>query len=549
MVDNNPFGTGGPKITRPPFIPAARSNVNLIDVITSTRNPSTGKFFQSKAAFDAFSEAEIGTSIGKKDGPKALQLLNKINKQSGGKGYVPISEAYKKMEESTLKTKNPKIKKAEGIKLANQLTSIQNEANKKFGKATTGPKVTWMKDTLKNAGITAKSVLKLGMKSILPALGPIGAILSVGMSKEAETGELSPEQQEEQQKYGAQYRMNRAGGGMMNMDEMTRPLQRYEHGGMHISPKVTKEALEKLKKNDSFYDAKPFIPPRDEEGNIIPFEQPKPKPFILPRDEKGNVIPFDPKEGIQLLGSKEKGRTRTTNVAGQELTEEEQGQLADIHTLTITGGELYKMKLEKLGLPTNILLPMDKHIEIMDALRKLTEQGKGTYILDPDDPSSDKGMTFATGGMMNMDEMIRPLGYAHGGMHYEHGGLHGPAGATEMEILKAEMARSKAPKVPSKAEEKILDIMGPVPGQFMENIKRTGKDIGSRGLESLSNLFVKKAEGSELSDPFPNANPDKLFKDYVDAMNLHILSGGDPKVIPIDIQDMRLSLVIKGVLD
>jgi hypothetical protein len=232
MVDNNPFGTGGPKITRPPFIPAARSNVNLIDVITSTRNPSTGKFFQSKAAFDAFSEAEIGTSIGKKDGPKALQLLNKINKQSGGKGYVPISEAYKQMEESTLKTKNPKIKKAEGIKLANQLTSIQNEANKKFGKATTGPKVTWMKDTLKNAGITAKSVLKLGMKSILPALGPIGAILSVGMSKEVETGELSPEQQEEQQKYGAQYRMNRAGGGMMNMDEMTRPLG-YAHGGMH----------------------------------------------------------------------------------------------------------------------------------------------------------------------------------------------------------------------------------------------------------------------------------------------------------------------------
>ena len=156
MVDNNPFGTGGPKITRPPFIPAARSNVNLIDVITSTRNPSTGKFFQSKAAFDAFSEVEIGTSIGKKDGPKALQLLNKINKQSGGKGYVPISEAYKQMEESTLKTKNPKIKKAEGIKLANQLTSIQNEANKKFGKATTGPKVTWMKDTLKMQALLQK---------------------------------------------------------------------------------------------------------------------------------------------------------------------------------------------------------------------------------------------------------------------------------------------------------------------------------------------------------------------------------------------------------
>ena len=240
MVDisDTPFGTGGPKITRPPFIPSARSNVNLVDIITSTRNPSTGKFFQSKAAFDAFTEAEIGTSIGKKDGPKALQLLNKINKQGGGKGYVPISEAYKQMEESTLKTKNPKIKKAEGIKLANQLTSIQNEANKKFGKATTGPKVTWMKDALKNAGITTKNVLKLGMKSILPALGPIGAILSVGMSKEAETGELSPELQEEQQKYGAQDRMNRAGGGMININNMTRPLGYKEAGEVGVRERI-----------------------------------------------------------------------------------------------------------------------------------------------------------------------------------------------------------------------------------------------------------------------------------------------------------------------
>ena len=28
---------------------------------------------------------------------------------------------------------------------------------------------------------------------------------------------------------------------------------------------------------------------------------PKPKPFMIPRDEEGNIIPFDPKRGVQLL--------------------------------------------------------------------------------------------------------------------------------------------------------------------------------------------------------------------------------------------------------
>ena len=55
-------------------------------------------------------------------------------------------------------------------------------------------------------------------------------------------------------------------------------------------------------KNDPRYDRKPFMIPRDKEGNIIPFKQPDPKPFMIPRDEEGNIIPFDPKEGIQLLG-------------------------------------------------------------------------------------------------------------------------------------------------------------------------------------------------------------------------------------------------------
>ena len=55
-----------------------------------------------------------------------------------------------------------------------------------------------------------------------------------------------------------------------------------------------------------FLEKGPFIIPRDEQGNIKKFEQPPPKPFMIPRDKEGNRIPFDPKEGIELLSSKER---------------------------------------------------------------------------------------------------------------------------------------------------------------------------------------------------------------------------------------------------
>ena len=77
-------------------------------------------------------------------------------------------------------------------------------------------------------------------------------------------------------------------------------------GLSNLIDKLNPALLQKLGKNESpYYDARPFMVPRDEEGNIIPFEQPDPKPFMVPRDEEGNIIPFDPKEGIQLLSSEE----------------------------------------------------------------------------------------------------------------------------------------------------------------------------------------------------------------------------------------------------
>ena len=59
--------------------------------------------------------------------------------------------------------------------------------------------------------------------------------------------------------------------------------------------------LQQLGKNESpYYDAKPFIIPRDEEGNIIEFEQPDPKPFY-----PGDFEDIKPEDLIQPLGSEE----------------------------------------------------------------------------------------------------------------------------------------------------------------------------------------------------------------------------------------------------
>jgi hypothetical protein len=75
-----------------------------------------------------------------------------------------------------------------------------------------------------------------------------------------------------------------------------------------VVPKVRNMPLiyDKPIEFNKFLEKGPFIFPRDEEGNIKPFKQPPPEKFMIPRDEEGNIIPFDPKEGIELLSSKER---------------------------------------------------------------------------------------------------------------------------------------------------------------------------------------------------------------------------------------------------
>ena len=155
-------------------------------------------------------------------------------------------------------------------------------------------------------------------------------------------------------------KLGRRGGGMMNMDEMTRPLgykfgtkdgtlvgdrekdlkeweedaidrlrkamerEKYKKNilknlpEIFDDPKKLEEFFKKIPgeekkelpekgpykfKNidpEKFIEKGPYIIPRDEEGNRIPFEQPAPKPFIITPEMREKFKEMNP---IQLLGS------------------------------------------------------------------------------------------------------------------------------------------------------------------------------------------------------------------------------------------------------
>ena len=96
--------------------------------------------------------------------------------------YIKMYPDYIKMEEDTLKTKNPSVKKVEGPKLANKLIEIAEDANALHGEKTTTKKTNFIRDAVKRAGILIDDAAKLGLKAMLPMAGPLGAGLSIALA-------------------------------------------------------------------------------------------------------------------------------------------------------------------------------------------------------------------------------------------------------------------------------------------------------------------------------------------------------------------------------
>ena len=229
-------------------IPSARKGKSLYDTLNA---------FKFKTGMDA-SEYIMGKGlppIGKTGGEQSLELINKIVDPKDK--YIKIPAELRDLEKQRYGGDNKKFK-LNKMNLSKNLFSIQKEADNLFGTETTKQKIKFIEKAANKMGIVLKDVAKMGFRNLMPALGPVGVVLSIGMSKEANAGEDEFFEQREADKIKqrlmkenniTEEQMNQIAnqpmdllaprknmGGMMNMDEMIRPLG-YEVGGIVPKPK------------------------------------------------------------------------------------------------------------------------------------------------------------------------------------------------------------------------------------------------------------------------------------------------------------------------
>ena len=242
-------------------IPSARKGKSLYDTLNA---------FKFKTGMDA-SEYIMNKGlppIGKTGGEQSLELINKIVDPKDK--YIKIPAELRDLEKQRYGGDNKKFK-LNKMNLSKNLFSIQKEADNLFGTETTKQKIKFIEKAANKMGIVLKDAAKMGFRNLMPALGPVGVVLSIGMSKEANAGEDEFFEQREADKIKqrlmkenniTEEQMNQIAnqpmdllaprknmGGMMNMDEMIRPLG-YEVGGIVPKPKPKPRIVPKEKPID-----------------------------------------------------------------------------------------------------------------------------------------------------------------------------------------------------------------------------------------------------------------------------------------------------------
>ena len=223
-------------------IPSARKGIKLLDTVKAAG-------FDTLNEFQEFLAARGKPMIGTKGGEESLELLNSMVGKKDQ--YVKMYPEYVEMEEKTLKTSNPKIKKEEGRKIANKLIEIADDANILYGEKTSTKKTSFIKDAVKKAGILIDDAAKLGLKSILPMAGPLGTGLSIALAAISipEVGDATLTSKEPSLEDQIRARIKQegfdqkgpslldqmqadpenigmAGGGIMDINQMIRPIGR-----------------------------------------------------------------------------------------------------------------------------------------------------------------------------------------------------------------------------------------------------------------------------------------------------------------------------------
>ena len=167
----------------------------------------------------------------------------------------------------------------------------------------------------------------------------------------------------------------------------------------------------------------------------------------------------------------------------------------------------------------------------------------------------------AGGGMMNMNDMIRPVGYDVGGIVPKEKPAPDIKPKEKPVNFKAIMAEFDTPEAKSGQKEpvgfsKILADLFPVDpiNKFKdEQLKPILKTIMKSSptlsaAEGLAGLLMKEAGAAEIED-LSSLTDNQLLNNYISDMNFFILEGGDPKLLPDYIQKQRNELVSRGVID
>ena len=220
---------------------------------------------------------------------------------------------------------------------------------------------------------------------------------------------------------------------------------------------------------EKFIDKKPFRPGDLEGVDLEDFIQP-----LSGKSGKSYNKEIYTVNGVQVTKEVWEAAKKASKKETEQYEKESAEQniiFGDISDLTFKSQKLYDMKLEQLDLPKGSHLPIDEHIELMDALRRLDEKlGKGTYIHNPEDPIRSLE-SFANGGLMGINRMTAPLGYKRGGpAPKENGGLQPPTG----------LSKWYADKFP-------VDPIHQLKENIIDKGKRTIKGIG-RGISGLAGI-------------------------------------------------------------
>ena len=178
---------------------------------------------------------------------KVTAELNKVRQGLGLSKYVNVGPySFKSVAENLAsKTKGflgvyaEKDSALTKTKYWEDALKLQKQGDKKFGTKKLKEKLRWIAQGLNTKwpsvgiGTTMSLLTKYGFGKTLPVVGHL-------ITTEMGSGELTPEGIEEFKKYQAQARMNKRGGGLMDINDMTRPVG-YDDGGDVTLEKIMRD--------------------------------------------------------------------------------------------------------------------------------------------------------------------------------------------------------------------------------------------------------------------------------------------------------------------